>query len=67
METLIYGMTPIEIKFQKMCEHEWMGHYIDSVSRYSKCKKCFAVVRDITPEEYEKILTKGEVIAARET
>jgi len=60
-DTLIFGTTPEQIAIQQNCkDHDWHGPCIDSVSRYFKCKSCFAIVRDMEPKDYK--LEPGEVI-----
>lgn len=48
----IYGGTKKRVEQQLMCQHDWHGPCIDSISRYYKCAKCFCIEYDCTEEEY---------------
>ena len=58
MTLIIYGGDRAIVENQLACEHhgEWSNVSIDFISRYNKCKKCFALLRDVKDwNEYLKL------------
>jgi hypothetical protein len=49
-----YGGTKEEVEKQLVCEHHWHGPCIDWISRFNKCKICYAVERDMTEEQFKE-------------
>ena len=58
MTTVIYGGTKHQVLEQLECDHDWDAPYIDLISRYIKCKKCFAIDRDCTESQYYQRLSE---------
>jgi len=51
-EVIIYGGTKKQIEKQLSCNHNWNGPCMDNISRYSKCTKCYCIMRDMSEKEY---------------
>lgn len=57
--TIFYGGIKEKVKQQLICQHDWHGPCVDRISRYFKCKICFAIDRDCAENEYyQKIAEK---------
>lgn len=58
---IVYGGDRETVETQLICNHDWHGPCIDSIERYFKCKKCFAMEYNCTIEEYyESALKNGD-------
>lgn len=55
---ILYGGIKKQVEEQLKCNHDWHDPCIDSISRYFKCTKCFAMERDCTLEEYYERMNK---------
>lgn len=61
MGLIIYGGTLRQIEEQKKCKHDFTGVCMDNISRYTKCKKCLCLERDMTEKEYDNYLLNNRV------
>lgn len=59
---IVYGGTNSQIEKQNQCIHDWSGPYMDNISRYYRCNKCFCLDYDIKNyEEYKNFCLDYDV------